>query len=77
MGKAKRGASRKPGSRAAKPTILIVCEGETEWKYFKDIKNRYKAQWMEPKLSNHATPLEIVACGKRMQRALKKKRARC
>lgn len=73
MGKAKRGASRKPGSRAAKPTILIVCEGETEWKYFKDIKNRYKAQWMEPKLSNHATPLEIVACGKRMQRALKKK----
>lgn len=73
MGKNKRETSRKPGNRAAKPTLLIVCEGETEWKYFRDIKNRYRASWIRPELSNHATPLEIIDRAKKYQRELKGK----
>lgn len=64
---------RRTGTRKAKPTILIVSEGETEFNYFKDLKNRYRASWIEPKLSNHATPLEIISYATKAKRELTRK----
>lgn len=39
--------SRKERQRSEKPLVLIVCEGETEERYFLDVKNRFRARWIE------------------------------
>lgn len=69
----KRPRERTAGGKKAKPTILIVCEGETELLYFKAIKSKFKARWIEVKQSDKPDPLGIVDCAYRIEKELKSK----
>lgn len=53
---------RSEGGRSAKPALLIVCEGETEYNYFKDIKSRFRASWMIPFKSDKPDPNGVMEC---------------
>lgn len=61
------------GGRKAKPVVLAVCEGETELEYVKFIRRTYRANWIEPRLSDQSEPMGIIDCAKRMGAELKKK----
>ena len=62
--------SRRPGGRTEKPVYLIVCEGETEYNYFKEIRKHYRAQWIEPRKSDQPNPKGIIECARRFSREL-------
>ena len=53
---------RAEGGRSAKPTLLIVCEGETEYNYFRDLKSRFRANWMIPFKSDKPDPNGVMEC---------------
>lgn len=55
--------------RKEKPVVLIVCEGETEELYFKDIKRRFRARWIEVSNPHCNNPVRLV----RQARQLRKK----
>lgn len=69
--KAARG--RRAGGRNVRPALLVVCEGETEFLYFKYLKKRFRANWLEPKLSDVPDPSGIMACAEREKGLLEKK----
>lgn len=56
---------RVEGGRSAKPTLLIACEGETEFNYFKDLKRRFRASWMIPLKSDKPEPNGVMECAVR------------
>lgn len=53
--------------------MLIVCEGETEYLYFKNVRSRYRAQWIEPVPSPRHDPKSIVELAKKKSRDLRGK----
>jgi hypothetical protein len=61
------------GGRIAKPTLLIVGEGETELGYFKDLKRRFRASWMIAIKSDKPEPRGVLECAEREARRLRKK----
>ena len=72
MAPRKRTAARVPGGRRARPTVLIVCEGETEYEYFKAVRRKFRAQWVIPKLSDESNPAGIMAYASREAKTLAK-----
>lgn len=62
--------SRREAKRREKPLVLIVCEGETERRYFADIKRRFRASWIEIHKPHCNDPKGLVAATKRMRREL-------
>lgn len=50
------------GGRNAKPALSIVCEGDTEYNYFKDLKGRFRASWMIPLKSDRPDPKGVMGC---------------
>lgn len=65
--------SRHAGGRNARPVVLVVCEGETELRYFNSLKNHFRASWMEVKLSDVPNPAGILSCAMRELKKLKSK----
>lgn len=59
--------SRRESKRQEKPLVLIVCEGETEHRYFSDIKNRFRARWMEVHNPHCNDPKGLVRSARRKQ----------
>ena len=60
-------------SRREKPVVLIVCEGETEQRYFADIKHRFRANWIVVHKPHCNDPKGIVAAARRRWRELVRK----
>ena len=65
MAAKRRVRGRTEGGRSAKPTLLIVCEGETEYNYFKELKSRFRASWMIPLKSDKPDPNGVMECAAR------------
>ena len=65
MAAKRRVRGRTEGGRSAKPTLLIVCEGETEYNYFKELKSRFRASWMIPLKSDKPDPNGVMECAVR------------
>lgn len=70
-GRSSRGARGQ--RRREKPVVLIVCEGETERRYFADIKRRFRANWVEVYKPHCNDPRGIVAAARRRWRELVRK----
>ncbi len=62
--------SRRERKRQERPVVLIVCEGETELRYFKDIKQRFRANWMEVYKPHCNDPKGLVGACRRKKREL-------
>lgn len=65
--------SRREIKRLEKPLVLIVCEGETELEYFKDIKQRFRASWIEVYKPHCNDPKGLLAAAVRRRRELVRK----
>lgn len=68
-----RGQSRRTRDerrRTKRPIVLIVCEGETERRYFLDIKERFRANGIIVKPSDKSDSLGILAFPKAEERRL-------
>lgn len=63
---------RKEKAREERPVTLVVCEGETEQHYFRYIRERFRANGIEVRLSDESNPRAILACAKREKRRLEK-----
>ena len=59
---ARKQGGRSEGGRSAKPVVLVVCEGETEFHYMNFIRGKYRASWLEPRLSDQSEPMGIIGC---------------
>lgn len=73
MARGKSERSRTESSRKEKPVTLIVCEGETEYRYFMQIRQEYRAMGIRVVVSDQSNPLGVLACAKRKKRELQKK----
>jgi len=73
MARGKSERSRHEKKRHEKPTVLIICEGETELLYFRDIKRRYRAMWMEPHHPHCNDPKGLVSAAMRKRKELVRK----
>ncbi len=62
--------SRRERGRKERPVVLVVCEGETELAYFKDIKQRFRANWIEVYKPHCSDPKGLVAAARRKRREL-------
>lgn len=71
---AKRAAARSGRGRRRfeKPVVVIACEGETEYRYFCDVRRRFRASWIVPHLPHSNDPMGIVDAARRKGRELKK-----
>lgn len=59
--------------RHEKPVVLIVCEGETERRYFSDVKRRFRARWIEVYKPHSNDPRGLVTAARRKLTELKLK----
>lgn len=66
----RRVCGRRDAPRREKPVVLVVCEGETERRYFKGIRARLRANGIEVCLSDESNPRAILACAKREKKKL-------
>ncbi len=62
--------SRREQKRRERPVVLIVCEGETERRYFEDIKRRLRANWIEVYKPHCNDPKGLVNACRRKKREL-------
>lgn len=63
---------RKEKAREERPVTLVVCEGETERRYFGHVRERLRANGIVVRLSDKSNPQAILACAKREKRRLEK-----
>ena len=70
---ARKKRNRTPGRKNEKPTVLVVCEGETEHEYFNWIRRQFRANWILPKLSDQTDPKGVLSCAKHHQKKLRRK----
>lgn len=63
---------RKEKAREERPVTLVVCEGETEQRYFRHVRERLRANGIVVRLSDKSNPQAILACAKREKRRLEK-----
>ena len=70
---ARKQGGRSEGGRSAKPVVLVVCEGETEFYYMNFIRGKYRASWLEPRLSDQSEPMGIIGCANHMSDELRRK----
>lgn len=64
--------SRRERKRQERPVVLVVCEGETELRYFKDVKQRFRASWLEIYKPHCNDPKGLVAAARRKKSELAK-----
>ena len=69
-GREKTGHGARGQRRRERPVVLIVCEGETELKYFKDIKHRFRANWIVAYKPHSNDPKGLVSAAQRKRREL-------
>jgi sugar diacid utilization regulator len=61
--RSKKSFTRKPGNTEPKKTILVVCEGETEEKYLKEIKNLFSIKTARIEICDvgrDTAPIQVV-----------------
>lgn len=65
--------SRRERRRAERPLVLIVVEGETEERYFADVKRRLRASWIRVERPSRNDPRGLVLAARGMRDDLKHK----
>lgn len=64
--------SRRERRRAERPLVLIVVEGETEERYFADVKRRLRASWIRVERPSRNDPRGLVLAARGMRGDLKR-----
>lgn len=64
--------SRRERRRAERPYVLIVVEGETEERYFADVKRRLRASWIKVERPSRNDPRGLVLAARRKRDALRR-----
>ena len=64
--------SRRERRRAERPLVLIVVEGETEERYFADVKRRLRASWIRVERPSRNDPRGLVLAARGMRDDLKR-----
>lgn len=71
MARKRKPSGRKPGGRRERPYVLIVCEGDTELNYFKALKRRFRANWLNPEKPDETNPMAILEYAIKKEKKLK------
>lgn len=71
-GRGKSERSRRERVRSERPTVLIMVEGETELRYFRDVKGRLRARWIVVEKPSSNDPVNLVLAARNRRRALER-----